>query len=144
MADIEIKGLEEVIGGLKKLEEAVQGKILAKACRDGAKVILAVEQAEAPVKSGFMKSEIKIRSSSRKSQGIFRASVGVSAKDYVGDAFYASFVIYGHMLGSRKLGDKRKVIPGNDFLKRSAAMAGDKAAQTMIDSIAKGIEGVKP
>ena len=32
-------------------------------------------------------------------------SVGVGAKDFRGETFYASFVLYGHRVGSRKLGE---------------------------------------
>ena len=97
-------------------------------------------EAAAPVKSGLLRSNIKIRTMSKPSKGIVRSTVGVGAKDWTGKAFYASFVLWGHKQGSRKLGSKRKDIPGKDFLKASAGEAGEAAAAAMIAEIQKGIE----
>ena len=137
--EIEITGLEKAIEGLKKLDEKMQGTIFKAATKAGAKVILAVAETNAPKRSGFMASMIKIRSSSRPSKGIFRSSVGVGEKDWTGPAFYASFILFGHKVGSRKLGDNRKSVAANEFLRKSAKQVGEQAAQAMIEVMQKGI-----
>ena len=138
--EVDIQGLADVLAKLDKLDANMQTKGFKAATRAGAKVILPIAQADAPKLSGFMASVIMIRSFSRPSKGIFRSSMGIDAKDYTGDAYYGSFLLFGHKAGSRKLGDNRKQVAANNFLKRSAVQAGNAAANAMIESIRDAIE----
>jgi HK97 gp10 family phage protein len=134
-----IQGADSVVAMLNKLD-ADAPKFIAKANRAGAKLLKTAAEGEAPVRSGFLKSQIRIRTSNKKSKGVYRATVGVGKKDWTGEAFYASFVLWGHKAGPRTLGDSRKEVPANDFLKRTGASSGEAAADAVIDSLKTSIE----
>lgn len=133
--EIKIEGLKETLLALSKIDEEVRSKIIPKANKAGAKILLTTAQANAPVRTGLMKSKIKIRNSNKKSVGLYRSSIGVDSKDFTGKAFYSSFVLWGHKVGSRKLGNERKQVPANDFLKRAIEQSGASAAGAVIDTI---------
>jgi HK97 gp10 family phage protein len=134
-----IEGIDEVLAKLKKLGDD-EPKIIGKANKAGAKVIFGAAKANSPVASGFMQSHIKIRTSNKKSKGVYRASVGVGQKDWSGPAFYAAFVMWGHKAGPRRLGSSRKQVPGDDFLKHTAEEVGQEAADTTVQALKDGIE----
>lgn len=137
-----VDGLDETVAALRKLDTKMQTRVFKAAAKDGAKMVLPIAISLAPHASGLLESKIQIRSSSRPSKGIFKSSVGVDAKDWTGQTFYASFVLWGHYAGSRKLGSKRKWIPGDDFLKIAAEEAGEQAANAMIQTMADGVNNV--
>jgi HK97 gp10 family phage protein len=134
-----IEGVENVLANLKALDDKMP-KVVAKANRAGAKVVKGVADSLAPRLSGLTASNIKIRTSNKKSKGIYRTSVGVGAKDWTGPTFYASFVLWGHRVGPRKLGNARKAVPANNWLKESAAQAGESAAAAVIEELKAGID----
>ena len=49
-------------------------------------------------------------------------------------------MVYGHLAGSRKLGDKRKRVRGNPFLTQAFDSTKDAAASTIEKQIAEGVE----
>jgi HK97 gp10 family phage protein len=129
----ELTGMKEAIANLDRLDKAMERKIIRKGLRAGGQVLKSASQGEAPSWSGRTKRNIKVRAGKR-SKDKTTITVGVSAKDYAGEAFYASFVLYGHRVGRRALGDARKMVPANDFLKRAFDESSDEAAQTTIDA----------
>jgi HK97 gp10 family phage protein len=141
--ELKLEGVDEVVNNLKALDSKLKNGVLKKAPTVGANVILGIAKSLAPVRTGVLQSNIRIRSANQPSKGIYRASTGVGQKDWTGPAFYASFELWGHFVGSRKLGANRKHVEGNDFLKKAAEQAGEKAAQAMIDTIAQGITDIK-
>lgn len=134
-----IEGLDEVLAKLKTLGDA-EPKIITKANRAGAKVIQRVAIAYAPQVSGLTRENIKIRASNKKAQGIYRAFIGVGVKDWTGPTFYAAFALWGHRAGARKLGDARKLVPANDWLKRAGENAGEDAAIVVVEEIILGVQ----
>ncbi len=110
-----INGIAEVKAGLAELEKSVAKKILRKGLRAGAKLVLTEARADAPVKSGLLRKNVKIRSAKGK-KGTVAINVGVGSKDFAGETFYGGFVLYGHKVGSRKLGATRADVPANNFL----------------------------
>lgn len=146
---VRVTGLAEVQAKFADLETKVARKILRQGLRAGAKVVQTAARAEAPRRTGLMAANIKIRGS-RGRNGSVAFRVGGSAKDFKGKAkeqrpFYMDFVEGGHFAGPRKLGDKRKFVPGNHFLTRAyeasreAAVAAVAATwKTLIEEAAKG------
>ena len=128
-----VTGLKQTEARLKDLEKKTTKSLGRKALRAGAKVILAAARADAPVVTGRTKKNIMIRSA-RSKRGSLALSVGVDYRDYTGDTFYASFVLYGHRVGSRKLGDNRKMIKANNFLQRALDSSGPAAADTIMET----------
>ena len=137
---IESRITEDVLAKLDKLSGEQSNAIMRKATKAGAAPMLEAARAAAPVLSGVMQSKIQIRNSSSPSKGLFRSTVGVDAKDFTGNAFYAGFIMWGHFLGSRKLGNKRVFVPGNDFLRRAATNYADVSSNIMEATIIEGIE----
>lgn len=139
-AGLNVAGLQETKQALEALGIKTEKKIIRKGLRAGAKIVQAACQSEAPKLTGFMASKIKVRSG-KAGKGKLAVTVGVGAKDFKGDAFYGAFVEYGHRVGSRRLGDKRKLVPANNFLERgaqaSAQSAIDAATQVWNDEIQK-------
>jgi HK97 gp10 family phage protein len=139
--ETKIEGVDEVLGKLKALGDA-EPKIVAKANRAGAKIIKSAAEANAPDRSGLTRANIRIRTSNKKAKGSYRAFVGVGAKDWTGPTFYAAFVLWGHRVGPRKLGNARKLVPANDWLKRSGEQAGQRAADAVVGELKSGVEAV--
>jgi HK97 gp10 family phage protein len=134
-----ITGMEETRKALDNLDREVQKKILRKGLRKGCKVMLRIAKADAPFKTGKLKRNIKIRSGGVK-YGKLRMTVGIGNKDYTGEAFYAAFLLYGWRVGSRKLGDARRQVPPNNFLRRAYESAGEQAVTTTLESWKELIE----
>jgi hypothetical protein len=140
LSDVEIAvaGAEETIAALRTLEDTVTKKLVPKGLRVGGKILLETAIAEAPQKSGLTRAKLKISSSTRK--GVSRVGVGLAAKDFTGETFYSAFLIYGHKVGSRKLGDNRKAVPANNFLARAATRSGQQAVAAAVEVWRQGID----
>lgn len=131
---MKITGLKECLKRLESLDHKVQKKILRKSLRQGAKLPLTLAKATAPVRTGFLKKSLKVRSG-RGRKGIIRILVGTGAKWFKGAAFYAAFVIFGYKVGSRKLGDKRKQVAPNPFLSNAYEQTKHQVVNTTRNSI---------
>lgn len=136
---VEVKGLKETSDKLKALANKVEKSIVRKGLRQGGKILLNSARSLAPVQSGRLKRNIKIRNG-RSQKDSISLSVGVSSKDFQGETYYASFVLYGHRIGSRKLGDSRKEIPPNDFLLKAFDDTKDEVVAVTTDAWAALIE----
>lgn len=134
-----VTGLKETQAALKELDRKATKSLGRKALRAGAKVLLAAARTDAPELTGRTRKNIKIRGG-RSRAGALALSVGVSAKDFSGEAFYASFLLFGHRVGSRKLGDNRRMIPANNFLERAYEASGQDAADTVMEQWVELIE----
>lgn len=136
---MKIKGLDETDKALKDLDVAVAKRIIRKGLRAGAKDVLNAARADAPQRSGAIKRNIKIRGGGTKN-GVVKLNIGVGAKDFQGKTFYAGFVLYGHKVGSRKLGDARTAVPANNFLERAYESSGQQAVETTTEAWKELIE----
>ncbi len=126
MSTVTITGLSATRQALEQLPLKVEKRILRKGIREGAKVMLSAARADAPSLSGATRRNVKIRGG-RSKPGTIGLSVGVAAKDFAGPTFYAGFVIYGHRIGKRALGDRRKLVPADNFLSRAYEETKDEA-----------------
>jgi HK97 gp10 family phage protein len=116
IGSLKIEGGKALERKLAALPGKVANKIVSKALRAGAKIILAESKIRAPKKSGLLARSLKVRSGKRR-RGTARMVVQTKDGDYRGETFYGAFVYFGHRIGSRKLGDRRKVAKANPFLK---------------------------
>ena len=131
--------MPEAAESLKQLGRTTERKILRKGLRAGAKIIKAAAQADAPSRTGLMARKIKVRAG-KSGKGRISVNVGVGAKDFTGKAFYAAFVLFGHRVGSRKLGDSRKIVPANNFLERAFESSGESAKEAAVATWGELIE----
>lgn len=104
-----LSGFDDVAKMFETLDTKLRNKILRPALRDGAKVIAAEARLLAPVKSGNLKKNIKVRAQkkiSKKGRIGFVATVGKFGF-FKGNEFYAGFLEYGHRIGKRSAGVRR-------------------------------------
>jgi len=117
-ADTLTVDVRSAIKGLEDIDRKIGKKYVRKALRASAKPTLAVAKSTAPVRTGLLQQNLKLKSAGQR-KGVFRMAVGIGKKWYVGDFFYAAFVAFGHRVGNRKLGDARKVVPPNEWLTKA-------------------------
>jgi HK97 gp10 family phage protein len=122
-----VQGVAEINKALRQLAPKIQKKVLRQSIRKALKPVKAAVEAEAPIgETGQIKANVKIKSGKRQKDTL-RLNVVIGAGDFKGDQFYASFVEYGHHIGSRTLGDARAFYEGNDFMKRAFDRTKDQA-----------------
>ena len=134
--DMHIKGLDEMRKKLAALDGAVAKKLIRRALRAGAKVIATQCKADSPVRSGLLRSKIRVRSGKRRRNHI-RINVAVGKKDFQGETFYAGFVDRGRKSGKRGSRNRRP-IPGSKFLEKAFDKARPRAAAAILDTLKTG------
>ena len=143
MSDVvKIIGLAETKKALAELPAKMEKSVLRRGLRQGANVVLAAARTEAPKLTGATAKNAKVRAG-KGGPGKIAFNIGVNAKDFKGDQFYASFILYGWKHGSRKLGDKRKSIAANNWLARAYDETKDAAIDVTSKSWAEQIEAMK-
>lgn len=128
-----------VVHGGKELEQLfrslpleLQKKALRKAARAAGKIVAASAKSLAPVKTGALRNAIKVRAMRRSRKPRVGIIVGPSARDFVGDQFYAAMIEYG----TKKMAPK-------PFM-RPAFQATEKAATALFrDELKKQIDATK-
>lgn len=132
--------ISAVTKDLRSLEPKLEKKILRKATRAGAKVIAKAAKARAPKLSGLTARAIKVRAAkrSRKRKSI-TTLVQNREGDYKGKTYYAAFQEYGYRLGPRKLGNRRKLIPGKHFMQGGLDASKKEAEQAVAAEMRTGI-----
>jgi HK97 gp10 family phage protein len=142
-----VKGRVTLEGGaalerkLKALDDKVSKKIVTKALRAGAKIILTAAKTAAPKRLGLLKKSLKVRAAKRK-KGNIRFVVQTAYGDFKGETFYSAFLEYGHLAGSRKL-ESRQPVPAQPFLGPAFESKKDEAAQAITAVIRQGILDAK-
>lgn len=137
-----LTGDAELDRKFKELPIKLEKKILREALRPAAKMIMESERALAPDITGTVRGSLKVRAGkrSRKTPNSVTLLVQTSAADFRGPEFYSAFLDLGHRIGSRKLGDKRRLIAGAGFMQKGLAQVAEAAKQDAIQRIKDGIE----
>jgi len=142
MQEIDIRGLDDAIKKLKKLEEKVQKKVARGTARAAAKPFVEEAKRRAPVKTGNLRKSIGIIAKRSKTPGIVRFWVGPrSGRHLKSDGFYGAFVEYGHQIKK----DKKVVgtVSPKPFIRPAAESALEKsinaAKKYFIDQVEKEI-----
>lgn len=138
-AAIRLEGAKELYRKLRDLPAKFARKILSKALRAGAKVVQAAAKKLAPKLSGLLRRSIKVRATKRK-KGRVGFVVGTSAGDYKGKSFYGAFLEWGHRLGSRKLGSKRRKVKPKPYAGPALKQTANEAVRVIGEEINKGLE----
>jgi HK97 gp10 family phage protein len=128
----EVKGLAELEKFLDALPEKVQVKIARNAMSAGARVIRDEAKRLAPVKTGALRSSVRV-STRQQINGQITATIRAGGKTKTGDAFYAHFVEYGtepHAIKPRPKGLFKVLKIGGVFV-RSVNHPGAKARPFM-------------
>lgn len=155
-----ITGDKELDRKLLSLERKARRDLMKPGLRKGAKVFAAEVRARAPVRSGTMKARFKVRAQkrSRKDKDGIGYNVITGKGYYTGKAFYAGFVVFGHRLGKRLAGYRRKgtgkkptladmrpKIEPNPFMKDAFNAKAEEVsrvvAETIRDDVIKAVGG---
>jgi hypothetical protein len=141
-AEVTITGDVELDRKFRELPIKVEKKVLRDALRPAAKVILDAARALAPSRSGLLKGSLKVRAQgrSRRRPNAVGFVVQTAEGDYKGETFYGAFLMLGHRLGSRKLGNRRRLIAGKNFLRQALDTSGEAAKADALERIKEGIE----
>lgn len=124
---LELDGVKEVIKALESLPPNVEKQVLRKAMRSAMKPLLAQAKAEAPVKSGLLRSSIVLRAAKKKKRGSIAFEIRPDGKKFA-KGFYPAQVEFG-----------RKDMLANPFMARAFASAGGTARDLAVQAILKGI-----
>lgn len=137
-----ITGIREIDRRLKRLEPAVQKKILRKAIRSGLKLVAEEVKARAPVDKGALRKGIKVRACRRRKRGAIELEVRIAATDETKrtskksgkTVFYPAIVEYGR---NDKLSGS---VPPNPFMRQAFEARGEAARQVTLAALLRGVE----
>jgi HK97 gp10 family phage protein len=132
-----LKGEQDLIRKLRSLTSKDAKAAIRKGTRVGAKIVQASAKVHAPKLTGDLAADIKVRSLVRSQK-----YVGTTVRNamFKGDRFYGGFQELGWKVGSRKLGDGRKQVPGRHYMKRAADEVGRQALEATAAEIWAEIE----
>ena len=140
---MKVTGLTEAQESFNKIAKAANKEGLT-AGRKGAKPMLEAIRSLTPRRTGNAARAVRVSNGTTK-DGKVTLHIGFTGRGTnIKDAFYIQWVIGGHRIGPEELGDKRKLIPPNDFLDRAWVAAREQMADLTIktwgDRIEKGAE----
>lgn len=135
-----IEGGEELAAKLTALGEKLYKRLIRKSLRKQLKPVLANAKANVKDDTGQLRKSLKIVSRVDARKGTITAWVGTASKDYQGQEFYGMMVEYGHLLGSRKLGNARRPIPPHPFLKPAFEDNKENIEQSLGQDIREAID----
>jgi HK97 gp10 family phage protein len=110
---ITIRGLGKLTRQLRKLEPKNARKAIRKAARAAAKPVQIKAKDLAPVDTGLLRKEIKVRAVKRSRQRI-GVRVTIGNRNFVGDTFYGGFQEFGWTTVNGRR------VPGKHFLEAAA------------------------
>lgn len=147
---LELKNSKKLERALRKLDVKIRKKITRDALRPAAKIIQQKAKANAPRgKTGELRKAIKVRALKRS-----RVNTGIQVRLDWGSKgaksaaatkgrrlpYYAGFQELGYRIGSRKLGNKRTLVPGKHFMENAFKSEGPRARDLAIKLMWQGIE----
>ncbi len=128
MATFTITGIKEIDRALKALEPKVAKKVIRQSIRAALKPIRDEIKGEVPLKTGLLRSAIKVRAAKRS-----RVSIGVvviiGRGDFKGDTFYGAFQEYG-----------TSTMPGKHFMRKVFDRESNEARAQIEKGVRDGIE----
>lgn len=158
-----ISGLKELEEKLKRLPLEVQRTAVTEAATTALEITLDAARANAPVLTGLLRSEIALKPlPDSRYPG---ATVEVGDEAYSGDAFYGSFIEFGHHWGKRQrikrppkgtkiqhhaqiakllkaVNEARPWVPPNPFLRRAFDETAEEVGRVFATEIGREIERI--
>lgn len=128
---IEVQNVDKVLNYLSLLDKRIQGKVLRKANREGAKVFLTEAKANVPRRTGTLKRSLKIKTPRAKSD---RVSIMIGtgsgfSSNFGGSTFYGAFVNFG-----------TKKMTANPFLTNAYKSKGNYVERLVLSKIEEGVK----
>lgn len=130
---IVVYNMDKVLSKLYTLENKIQGKVIRKANRVGAKHFLLLAMKNVPVKSGRLKRSLKIKTPRAKKD---RVSIMIGtgeglSQNFSGKTFYGAFVNYG-----------TKNAKANPFLTNAFRNGESYAERLVIATLEQGMKSI--
>ena len=127
-----VTGIKEIDRKLKTLEPRIQKKVVRQGIRKGMKIIASEVKANAPVKYGITKANVKTRAVKKRQRGNIEIEVKIGGSD---DRLYkaqsdGTKVFYPAIVEYRF----------DPFMRRAFDTKGETARRTAMAAILKGIE----
>lgn len=121
-----LQGIEDLDEALSQFSDAFGDKLMREGLKAGGEVIAEEARKTCPAQTGTLRDSIQVRAG--RSRGVVNAQVVCGRGWYKGQTFYGAFVEFGHLAGSRKLGNARAHVPAHPFLRPAAMRSKDAAA----------------
>lgn len=152
-SQIEIEGFDGLIAALRRLDFAVEKKLLKSAVERGAGPVLARAKMLCPVDTGKLRESLRLDVKAIRGQGV-EAVVVCGGAAFTGPTFYGMMVEYGHVLGPRVKGrfkgtnderlaaaaaSGRKIVPPHPFIRPAFDENKESAAAIAIKVIGDGL-----
>lgn len=154
MNSVQVSGLKEVTGMLRRLEDKTRKQFVRKAGREALKPALEAARAAAPNESGRTKKGLRI-TSAKGLPGMVRMVMGLRKSRFKADpkkkgAFYPAHVERGHAVGRRtrrlrqeysggKYIGARKFVKGKFWMRRVFVATRQRVLTTFVASIYRQI-----
>jgi len=140
---VRIEGGEELLKKLNSLDRAYAKKICSKVLRYTSKVFADEIRGLLPVRSGALRDNVTVRATKRKKFRLGTQVLFGGSKLYQGEQYYGAMVNYGHFVGPRYLGTKRKYVEGTHSMetgfKNKASKLQKEAPQLLWEEIRKAV-----
>lgn len=136
---VAIEGADQLRKNLRSLDDKLRRKLIRDALRKGAQPIYEEARRLVPVRTGALQASINIKASTTAKRVRFRVQTGAEGF-FKGKTYYGGFVEFGHKIGSRKLGDKRKEVPPHPFMGDAFDERGDEARRITLDELKASAE----
>lgn len=137
-----VTGVKEVRRLFRNLPGKVAKKILRKTLREALKPIAADARTRAPVRTGALREQIKVRARAKRKAGFIGLEIRVGSHNFAGKTFYAGFQEFG--TGKRGTGKKGVTtspgITARHFMQQAFDAHSEKAAEYIKDELIRAIE----
>lgn len=144
--EIDSRQVRNIQKAFDTLGKRLVNKIIKRETRPFSKKITDAVKANAPLKTGFLKRNIKTRVAKNENGSQFKVigtATTTSKGFYKGDDFYAGFQEFGWHVGKRtrtKSDADRKFIPGKEFFGKAAKDPGLEMLQRASYAISKALD----
>lgn len=142
MLKVSLEGGAELDAALAQIQLKVARQILRKAVKVAYTPVFAAVKANLHNVTGQLAASLRIKTRFKASRGTATAEVVTSNDQFnnQGNEFYAAFVEFGHLLGSRKLGNARKAVPGEHFMQYAHEENKEQTIEIFEAQLRAGIE----
>jgi len=145
----ELTGASELLSALKTLEGKVANKVMVRALRAGANVVLTQAKQDAPRRTGTTADALKIRPARKRRKHFLSTTVTLGASMFKG-TYYAPFTNYGRRAGLRSLASivakkdqPQKFIPGTRWMNKSFEKSAPAALEAIRQTARQEFNSVK-
>ncbi|MCL2646025.1 MAG: HK97 gp10 family phage protein [Phycisphaerales bacterium] len=147
--DFQLKGADELLAALRQLDDKGSNKVMSRALKAGAGIVLNQARQDAPKRTGAMAAALKIKTANKKRKHRLAATVTLGGSMFKGK-FYAPFTNYGRHVGYRSLASivakkdqTAKFIEGTRWMNKSFEKSAPAALEAIGQTARQELNSVK-